>query len=165
MQKINFDQIMLNSNTVDVLSDEATDQLMLQFDKEQPYLVDYLVSTFKHDLSEAQHEDLFYLGTRLWAAIRQIYPDIPIITAQEIAAAADYNDDMLLWLAHENEESSEKFAQIMLEDYSQSELLAYVIVAIEELTEDADEELDKETHGRFFITLKTIIDCLEKILP
>ena len=164
MQKISFEQVSLGSDTFDALSDDATEQMIALFGKEQPYIIDYLVASFEEDLDDEQHEDLFYLGIRLWAAIRQIYPDIPTISESDILEAETANEQMLTYLADENEEGLENFAQILLEDYKQSDLLQYVVMVIEQPDENG-RELDQETHGAFFITLKTLIDCLEKVLP
>ena len=74
---------------------------------------------------------------------------------------------MLNYLADESEEGLENFAEVLLQDYTQNELMEFVIVAIsedEEEDEEDDIEMDDDTRGIFFIALKTLIDCFDKTI-
>ncbi len=170
MKKIDFDTIVAASDRVNALDDAKVEVFITQFTEAQPALVNYLLSTYEDDLSEAQSEYMFYLACKIWEAIHTAYPTAPIITDDDIDKAEEENEQMLNYLADESDEGLESFAEILLQDYAQNELMEFVIVAISESEEEEEEdpeddfELDDDTRGIFFIALKTLIDCFDKTI-
>jgi hypothetical protein len=174
MKKISFDTIAAASERVNLLGDDdhIIETFVSQFTTAQPAIVDYLLHTYSDELSEAHSEYLFFLGCKIWEAIRTTYTDVPEITGEQIDAAEEENEQMLNYLADESDEGLENFAEILLQDYSQNELMEFIIFAVSEDDEDEeleeqDEEplaLDDDTRGIFFITLKTVVDCFDKAI-
>jgi hypothetical protein len=175
MKKISFDTIAAASERVNLLGDDEhiIETFVSQFTNAQPAIVDYLLHTYSDELSEAHSEYLFFLGCKIWEAIRTTYPTVPQITGEQIDAAEEDNEQMLNYLADESDEGLENFAEILLQDYSQNELMEFIIFAVSE-DDDEDEEqeeeeeepltLDDDTRGIFFITLKTMVDCFDKAI-
>lgn len=170
MKKIDFDTIVAASDRVNALDDAKVEAFITEFTEAQPALVNYLLSTYEEDLSETQSEYLFYLGCKIWEAIRTAYPNLPLITDDNIDKAEEDNEQMLNYLADESDEGLENFAEVLLQDYAQNELMEFVIVAISESDDEEEEapeddfEMDDDTRGIFFIALKTLIDCFDKTI-
>jgi|GEM_PF-2938774 len=171
MKKIDFDIIVAASDRVNALGDAQTEAFIEKFTEKQPALVNYLLTTYEEDLSESQSEYMFYLACKVWEAVHSIYPNAPEITDDDIDKAEEDNEQMLNYLADESDEGLENFAEVLLQDYVQNELMEFVIVAISESEEDDEEEdpeddfeMDDDTRGIFFIALKTLIDCFDKAI-
>ena len=167
MKKINFDTIIAASDRVNALDEARIEAFINDFTEKQPALVNYLLNTYDEELNDAQSEYLFFLGCKIWEAVREAYPQVPQITDEDIDKAEEDNEQMLNYLADESEEGLENFAEVLLQDYTQNELMEFVIVAIsedEEEDEEDDIEMDDDTRGIFFIALKTWIDCFDKTI-
>lgn len=171
MKKIDFDTIASASERINDMNDAQAEAFSNAFAQAQPAVVNYLITTYHEELSEEQSEYLFYLGCKVWAAVNEAHKQIPVITDEHIDKAEEENEHMLNYLADESEEGLENFAEILLQDYAQNELMEFIIFAISEAdeedeeAEEADEvELDDETRGIFFIALKTIVDCFDKVI-
>ena len=173
MKKIDFDTIAAVSERINDMNDAQAEAFSTDFADAQPAIVNYLMSTYREELSQEQSEYLFFLGCKVWASIQDAYKEIPTITDEDIDKAEEENEHMLNYLADESEEGLENFAEILLQDYAQNELMEFIIFAISEAdeedededTEEADEvELDDETRGIFFIALKTVVDCFDKAI-
>jgi hypothetical protein len=170
MKKIDFETIAQASERINEVQDAEAEKFSTEFAEQQPAIVSYLMTTYSEELSQEQSEYLFFLGCKVWASISAEYPDLPTITDEHIDKAEEDNEHMLNYLADESEEGLENFAEILLQDYVQNELMEFIIFAIsdsedEEEEEDDDMELDDETRGIFFIALKTVVDCFEKAIP
>lgn len=169
MKKIDFETIAQASERINEMQDEEAEKFSTDFAEKQPAIVSYLMTTYSEELSQEQSEYLFFLGCKVWASISAEYPTLPTITDEHIDKAEEENEHMLNYLADESEEGLENFAEILLQDYSQNELMEFIIFAISDSEdeegaeeEDDDVELDDETRGIFFIALKTVVDCFEK---
>jgi hypothetical protein len=172
MKKIDFDTIAEASERVNALEESQVETFVTHFTSVQPAVVNYLLATYNDELSDAQSEYLFFLGCKIWDAIHTLYPNAPAITDEQIDKAEQENEQMLNYLADESEEGLENFAEILLQDYAQNELMEFIIFAVSESDEEDEEEeleeddlnLDDDTRGIFFIALKTMVDCFDKAI-
>lgn len=170
MQKITLDQVMDVSEIINNFSDAEAERLVNTFTEEQPVLMTYLLAVYGEELTEEEREYLFFLGLKIWYTLRQTVGKLPSITEEQLDKIEHDNEQMLHYLSEESEDGFMSFAENLVEDYSQGELIEFVIMAIADEGEDEDEPLAEEddfilsedAKGIFFIALKTLIDCFER---
>jgi hypothetical protein len=138
--------------------------LIEQFSREQPALVAYLLGIYGDDFSEEDREWLFILGLKIWYIVCQTYPKLPEITDVQIEVADEANDEMLNYLVDESEEGFVNFAESLLNEHPQKDLIEFALLST--VDEDMEEETDSEetARGLMFVALKTMIDVLDKNL-
>jgi hypothetical protein len=146
--------------------DSEIEGLVDRFSHEQPYILAYLMAAFDEEIDEDERELLFFLGVKLWWAIIKIETKLPMIAEQAIDEADMDNESMLEYLSQESEEGFEDFAETLLTDYPQRDLLEFALSAVMEDEDEDDEDefyLSDDAKGIIFIVLKTVIDAFQKI--
>jgi hypothetical protein len=164
MKTINYNQINTLSDTIDNMSDQQFESVVERFSREQPAMVAYLLGIYGDDFLEEDREWLFILGLKIWYIVGQEYPKMPEINEVQIDSADEANDEMLNYLAEESDEGFAHFAEVLLNEHPQKDLIEFALLSTvdDEMEEETDSEED--TRGLMFIALKTLIDVLDKNL-
>ncbi|MCU0446769.1 MAG: hypothetical protein MUE85_17820 [Microscillaceae bacterium] len=164
MKSINYPHIVAHSEAIDNMSDAQVESLVEQFSREQPAVVAYLLGIYGDEFAEEDREWLFILGLKIWHIINQEYTKLPEINEIQIDSADEANDEMLNYLAEESDEGFAHFAEILLNEHPQRDLIEFALLST--VDEDIEEEtdLEEDMRGLMFIALKTIIDVFDKNL-
>ncbi len=162
MKFIPFETIESISEELSQYSDAALEGLVEQFSQEQPALMSYLMDIYEEDLDEDERELLFFTGLQIWHIYKEVFGSLPTIESESIEEVEMDHEDMLSYLSEESEEGFANFADTLIEDYPQGDLLQFVLISIVE--EEVEEEplIYEDNKGLFFIALKIIIDILQK---
>lgn len=130
--------------------------------KEQPDLVAFLMAIDDDILNQDEREQLYYLGTSIWAIMSEGKLCLPRITNELLAKADEANLNWLESAGRKKSVSMEKLVERMLMDYPQPVLLGFAVMV---LAGENDEECNIRDESRSVILLdvKTVIDCFDQI--
>lgn len=172
MNKVSIDKV---EEIWDAISEYEQDELGEAIEKlavEQPDLYEYLESA-PDEFSDAEVNFQVCLGLVVYEAMKSANPILPTIAWDTLVEQEEINVTMLQSLEGESEGDGLAVVQEMYSNYPQPEILgslSAMLMADEE--EDADEEeaaemedlpqISPEIKGSIFITLKTVLDCLNK---
>ena len=101
---------------------------------------------------------LFYLGTVVWQMMAQGDAPLTKVTEQILEQAEDANRTMMESLVDASDDETRGVMEKMLREYSQPEVLKYVVEALMESAQG--EEVRQDNLGVMMVDLKTVIDCL-----
>ncbi|MCM8774380.1 MAG: hypothetical protein NC820_06580 [Candidatus Omnitrophica bacterium] len=129
--------------------------------KQQPFVLAYLLGVGGDTLNRDERELLLYIGIVVWQIMSQ--GDLPLkkITSEVLEETEEENMKMLEYLEDEPEASFIDIVEKIINDYPQPEVLIYVVEALMEEPEEGVLIRD-ENIGIMTIYLKTIIDCFDK---
>ncbi|MCX7766200.1 MAG: hypothetical protein N2246_05780 [Candidatus Sumerlaeia bacterium] len=143
--------------------------------KEQPEILVYLLTVNEDMFSEAERQELVYLGLVVWQTMTQGIKSPVQITAEDIITAENANYDFIASMFQGSPDGYMLAIDNLFKNYSQPALLNFIVEALMEENElsEEDEEMEispirEEVKGYMLVSLKTIIDCLDKkriILP
>lgn len=162
MKFVSFEIIEKASEELNNLSEHEATTLIEKFSTEQPYVMTYLMAVYHDDLKEDERELLFFFGVKLWFAMLKVEEKIEMISEEEMDAADMDSEEMLKYLSEESEEGFAEFAENLLNEYPQGDLLQFALLAIMEEEEEEEEIIQEENKAVFFMVLKTVIDCFER---
>ena len=136
---------------------DFTDLIQNLKDK-QPALLAFLFSENFDLLTQSEKDYTMFLTLVVWEAVREMHPEQKFIAPEDVENAEEENWEKL------SENQAKGFRDkldVFFENTSQEDLLAFVEDA---LVHDDEEEdmISQEGREYVFITLKTIIDCLDK---
>ena len=133
---------------------EAFEAQIAELSHEQPELMDYLTNEDTEAFTEGEREILLFAALTIYRSVSRDAAEPVAITGDRLAAAEDANYAQL---------SLSKGATFrdrltpFFEQTGQEELLAF----IEDLTvAEGEDEISSEAREPFFVTLKTLVDCL-----
>jgi hypothetical protein len=129
--------------------------------KKQPYLLAYLMASGNDIFNEDEREALLFMGVMIWK-IAEDSKSLPRISGNLLEKWEKKNIEMMEYLAGEPESEFTDTVEKIMETYSQSELLRFII---EKLMEEPEKgvELREDTIGMIVLYLKTIIDCIDTV--
>ena len=140
-------------------SPEKASEMVKRMDLEQPVILAYLMAMGSDVLNQSEREVLLYLGIVVWQIMCQMDTPLPKITKETLDKMEDSNMDMLEYLEEESDCDFIDTTGKILDNYSQPEVLKYVIEALMEPDEDC--LIRDESKGIMMIYLKTVIDCFK----
>lgn len=142
------------------MSPQATQKMIDIMSTEQPLIFAYLMAVGNDILNQDERELLLYLGIVVWQIMAQKDTPLPEITEEILDDVEESNMKMLKYLEDESDSFIDTMEK-MINDYSQPEVLKYVVEALMEEPEEGCLIRD-ENKGIMAIYLKTVIDCFSK---
>lgn len=129
--------------------------------KQQPFVLAYLLAVGHEIFNQDEQEQLLYLGVVVWQIMSQGSKPLAKITGDVLDETERENMKMLEYLAGESETGFMDTTKKIISNYPQPEVLKY---AVEALMEEPEEGciIRDENKGYIFIYLKTIIDCFNR---
>lgn len=109
--------------------------------------------------NQDERELLLYLGVVVWQIMSQGSTSLPKIKENTVDKVENSNMKMIEYLKGESDTGFIDTVEKIINNYSQPEVLKYVIEALMEETEEGCLIRD-ENKGIMAIYLKTVIDCL-----
>ncbi|MDX2302043.1 MAG: hypothetical protein NW226_04545 [Microscillaceae bacterium] len=166
MKPIPFSFIEQASEKLSLLPDDELENLVDQFSEQQPYLTAYLIASNEEDMHEDELELLFYLGIQVLFIAYSFVKNIPEITEQTIDEVEMDNDDLITQLSEESDSGFQQLLEDLMDQHPQGDLLQFAFLAVtEEDEEEAELVFEDESRISAFITLKILIDCLDRVTP
>ncbi len=132
---------------------EQYQQLVVNWQQEQPELMAYLFLEDTQFLSTDERDYLLYLSLVILESVKKQF-NLPLISSDQISIAEDNN-----WAKLEkvSARSFREKLDVFFASYPQEDLLAFVEDA---LVPDEESPITKEGREPLFIALKTIIDVV-----
>jgi hypothetical protein len=127
--------------------------------KKQPIILAYLMACGSDIFNQDERELLLYLGVVVWQIMSQGSTSLPKIKENTVDKVENSNMKMIEYLKGESDTGFIDTVEKIINNYSQPEVLKYVIEALMEETEEGCLIRD-ENKGIMAIYLKTVIDCL-----
>jgi len=157
MQTIPLEVFEKNWRIIDQMADEELELLINDMGEEQPTMLTYLLNVGEDSFNQDERETLFFLGVVIWKTMRD-YGIVPLVTETVIDSVENLNMEMLSYLEGEPEENFMSTVSMIMESYSQSEMLVFVATM---LVDEAKENpgLRSDNLGIIMTYLKITIDC------
>ena len=138
-------------------------KLVDKMKNEQPLLLAYLLAVDHDILNEDERELLLYIGINIWKMMSRGDKRLKKVTEKSLKKNEKNNENMIKYLA--NEPDFDEAVINIAENYNQKEVLKYVIEALME--DEPDENgtycnIRDEYIGAMFMSIKTVIDCLDQ---
>jgi len=172
MNKVSIDKVEEIWDAVSAYEPEEISEAIEKLVTEQPDLYEYLESA-PDEFSDPEVNFQICLGLVVYEAMKSANPILPTIAWDDLIEQEEANVTMLQSLEGESDGDGLAVVQEMYSNYPQPEILgslSAMLMADEE--EDMDEEeamemedapqISAENKGSIFITLKTVLDCLNK---
>ncbi|MDD5701063.1 MAG: hypothetical protein PHU23_03340 [Dehalococcoidales bacterium] len=162
MERIPIETVVKVINRMDSMDEKKILKFAERVLKEQPDLVAFLMAIDDDILNQDEREQLYYLGTSIWAIMSEGKLRLPRITNELLAKADEANLNWLESAGRKKSVSMEKLVERMLMDYPQPVLLGFAVMV---LAGENDEECNIRDESRSVILLdvKTVIDCFDQI--
>ena len=138
---------------------EKAPELIEKMKAEQPSLLVFLMAVDADILNDDERELLLYLGMVVWQIMLRGNKSLKEVPEEVIFEKEDSNIAMLDYL--EDEPDFDETMMNIMENYNQKEVLCYVVEALMEPDEEGV-DLSEDGLGALFISLKTVIDCLDQ---
>lgn len=138
-------------------------KLVDELKNKQPLLLAYLLAVDHDILNEDERELLLYLGINIWKMMSKGDKPLKEVTEKSLKENEKNNESMVKYIA--DEPDFDKTVINIAENYNQKEILMYVIEALMENEPDEDGtycDIRDEYIGAMFMSLKTVIDCLDQ---
>lgn len=134
-------------------SAEKQQELIEQFQEDQPMVFSYLFSESFDSFTEEEKDLLLFIGLVNWRSITKVYPDCPAVSETMINDAEEENWEMIEDMKHKSFQHKLDF---FFEGYPQEDLLA---VAEDLIIDDDDQFITQVAKEAIFVSAKTIIDA------
>ncbi|HDQ71265.1 MAG TPA: hypothetical protein ENN19_04105 [Chloroflexi bacterium] len=134
-------------------------QLVNQMRVEQPVVMSYLLNLDDFPFTQHERELIFYIGMVAWQMMKRGKKQLYQVTAERLREAEDFNIAILDRLSTTKENRLIEITQIILQEYSEPEVLHYIVEAIMEKDIEEPGFRDEYT-GLAFVHLKIILDAL-----
>ncbi len=145
-------------------SPEDCIDLIADMQKDQPYLLAYLMAVGDDILNQDERELLLYLGVVVWQMMKQ--GDTPLTTASmdDIDKVEDSNMAFVEKLMGATDEEMKHSAEGLIADYAQPAILKWIMTSLFESSDEPEEyeDIRDENIGIIAIFLKTVVDCLDQ---
>jgi len=139
-------------------SPQEAQKMITLMSKKQPIILAYLMACGSDIFNQDERELLLYLGVVVWQIMSQGSTPLPKIKEKTLDKTENLNMKMIEYLKGESDTGFIDTAKTIINNYSQPEVLKYVIEALMEETEEGC-LIREENKGIMAIYLKTIIDC------
>ena len=134
--------------------------LIARMKDRQPVVLAYLLAAEGLDFDRNELERILYIGMVVWQIMGQEQGRLLKVTRQGIIQAEEANYDFLDRMEAASEEEIAQLAEKMMQDYPEPHVLRYILEAITEEEEDADETPMRDDYkGLVFVYLKTVLDA------
>lgn len=145
---------------IDLLSDneEVYEKYMLEFSEDQPFLLGFLLSEGFDVLDEQEKSMLFYLAMIIYFSVLNGIEEESIDTI-ELASIQEVDEENWTIVDQNKFKIMKEIADHFFTGYGQEDLLAFVEDA---LMEDEEYELSKIGRNVIFVSMKSIIDILDR---
>lgn len=138
---------------------EEASALVAQMKDEQPIILVYLTYLDDFPFNQYEKEIVFYLGMVVWQIMKQSKKRLHKATRKKVEKAEEANFEMLNMLSSDTDADFMSATRTMLEQYSEPEVLRYIVEAVMEEDDDPDNPpIREEYRGLAFIHLKTVLD-------
>jgi len=132
-----------------------------QMQEEQPAIMAYLLAVGDALFNQHERETIFYVGMVVWQMMKQSKRRLLKVSPKKLDQAEEANFAFLERFSAESEADLDKATRAMLATYPESEVLRYIVEAIEEEDQDPDNPpIRDEYRGMAFVYLKTVLDAL-----
>lgn len=142
-------------------SPQKAQKLVTLMGKKQPIILAYLMAVGSDIFNLDERELLLYLGVVVWQIMSKGSTSLPKIKVKTLDKIENLNIKMIEYLKGKSYIEFINNAENIINNYSQPEVLKYVIEALMEETEEGCLIRD-ENKGIVAIYLKTVNDCLNK---
>lgn len=133
------------------VSSEQYEDLIHQFQEEQPIVLAYLFSENFDVLTTEEKPYLLYLSLVLWQSIKAV-EKLPLVEEKQLETTEEKNWELLQSTPARN---FRERLDVFFKNYPQEDLLAFVE---DSLTIDEDDFLTKEGREPMVVALKSLID-------
>lgn len=157
MKAVSTPIIQQSWEALDQSDDQEATRLMEDMSDQQPFLTVYLMSTGEDEFGEDEQEFLLFMGVFIWEVMRRAYPQVPVVSNEELDEVEHTNIQMLEYLETEPESDYPHFVSNLLAGYPQPALLQFVTEAIYE-----EEGVREHSKGMLLVYLKIVIECLHQ---
>ncbi|MFN8358902.1 MAG: hypothetical protein U0264_03210 [Candidatus Kapaibacterium sp.] len=172
MNKVSIEVVEEIWDTISGYEPEEIGEAIEKMANEQPDLYEYLESV-PDEFSDPEINFQICLGLVVYESMKSANPSMRTLSWDELIEQEEVNVTMLQSLEGESEGDGLAVVQEMYSNYPQPEILgslSAMLMADEEesIDEEEEEEMEDvpqicvENKGSMFITLKTVLDCLNK---
>ncbi len=143
---------------VSALPDHDAPRLIQRMSREQPAVLAYLMAVDNDLFNDDERKLLLFLGVVVWQIMLQGSKRLRPITEEMLEKAKARNLKMSEYLQKESAGGFEEATRTIVSNYSQPEVLRYIVEALMGEPEEGCIIRD-EYKGIMMLDLKTIIDC------
>ena len=161
MKTVSIEQIEAALDYLDSLEEDKVQQIMDKLSEKQGLLLSYLLAN-SESLSEDKSEIFFYIGFVILYIAIEADNDLPVINEKDIEIFELKTTEQFELIEGKDEESVFEFIDAAFNDYRQINLLSFTLEAIFDEDEKGNAYFTDEEISFVLLTLKTIIDCLDK---
>ena len=161
MKPISSDVVEKTFEKMGEMSLQEAQKFINRMCKEQPLMLAYLMVADEDILNQEERELLLYLGTVVWQIMLQGDAPLPKITEKILDTVEESNIKMLKYPEGESDAGFMDAVEKIMDNYSQPEVLHYVVDALMEEPEEGGLIRDENT-GLMMLHLKTVIDCFSQ---
>jgi len=159
---MNFISEEVINPVIDLLSDNEAlyEEYMLEFSEKQPFLLAFLLSEGFDVLDEHEKSMLFYLAMILYFSVVKGTSEAEIDTI-ELATIQSVDEENWTEVDQHKFKEMKEIADHFFTNFSQEDLLAFVEDA---LMEDEEYEISKIGRNVIFVSMKSLIDILDRTI-
>ncbi|MEL6191628.1 MAG: hypothetical protein AAFR66_06250 [Bacteroidota bacterium] len=149
--------ISIKETEIESLSEKELESLLDRFHDEQSFLFSFLVIMGEENLREEEAELLLDEGLFIWYLLQAEY-ELDEVSPDELESLREENIEVLEKMEGEDHEENKLDFSELLGNYSEPDLLKYLIEAVFE----REQEVVKKSATRvsLFLYLKVILDAL-----
>ncbi|HSV30510.1 MAG TPA: hypothetical protein VLH40_00605 [Atribacteraceae bacterium] len=167
MEPISSEVVEKTWQRIGVMDPQLAHELIGDLENTQPVIMEYLMAGSEELFNQAERELVIYLGIVIWQIMKDGFPPPPQVLFEDIEKAEAANLKMLEYLGSSTPGDFSRTVETVVVNYSQPQILRYVVEALFEFEEDedvagSDTKIRDDMKGIIFIVLKTIIDCLDR---
>jgi hypothetical protein len=138
---------------------EKARKLVTLMQREQPFLMGYLLATGEREFSRAEAELLHYWGIVIWQIMREGTPPPPKLTPKTFDKVERETFKMLKTLGRLKDRDLQKNVKLIFHNRNQVEILK---VLLEEIMGEEDEGIREEYKGMIFLYLHVVVECFDQ---
>jgi hypothetical protein len=138
---------------------EKARKLMALMQREQPFLMVYLLATGEREFNRAEAELLHYWGIVIWQVMRQGNPPPPKLTPKIFDKVERETLGMLKTLGQLKDRDLQKNVTLIFHNRNQVEILK---VVLEHIMGEDDEEIREGYKGMIFLYLHIVVECFDR---
>ena len=159
MNRIPTEVVEATCQKVAVTPPKKARKLIDQMQREQPYLMAYLLAAAERDFNRAEAELLHYWGLVIWQIMRQGIPSPSILTPKILNKVERDTFKMLKTLGKLKDRDLQKNVELIFQNRNQVDILK---VILEEIMEEDDHEIREEYKGMLFLYLHIVVECFDR---
>jgi len=142
-------------------SSEDIGDVIKEISREDPTVLDYLLTSGKDIYNKDEQSLLFYVGTAVWYMMRMGDRPLKIVSDSALVKARQANLAVIADRKCRENWNGEDEVIDHIYQYNQYEMLRYIMNTLDEAIEVSD-TIREENLGFLFLHLKSLLDCLDK---